>query len=1626
MPTVVTVSAVAVALLVPGGALPARAEPTPAPASSEPVQTPFPRPEDPDAPLRAAVVEAKKQGRPVEVVSAFTEASRTWAYPDGRLTTESYSGPAQVKRQDGSWAWIDTTLAEKDGVLKPKVAKADLAFSLGGDGVPFAVMKRDAGQSLRLSWEGKLPRPVVAGNVATYPGAAGPGADLVVTALPAGFRHDVVLRQRPTGPLEIRIPVESPDLTLGKSKQGGLELLDGKDKVVAQAPPPVMWDSTGVAGEKAAGQSTDVAVPRSAPIATSVVERNGRRTLVLKPDAGWLADPATTFPVVVDPTSTLTVKTDTLLSNGADCNTYDQPGATLLKIGAAYYTCRGVDAMNYWRSYLKFDVGSLAGKPIVSSTMQLWRTESPGCHLRGTGKIYATRLSAGWTAGQMTWSNKPAGGTDFVSTPCPTTGVLTPGVMTWPITGWVKAWTGGQPNYGVELSGPSESVGRTEQYSASFHSAEMTGTGATPPKLITQYILPPGIPTVTAESVDSMDGDHAIIRKSSAKVGYSATSVDGRNIDYYASVVDSTAPLPTWTTGGGESGKWSFTEGTEGEDSSGNGNPLGFVSGRYSIIDGKDGKALSLNGAVGVPSFANTQRPVLRTDKSFSVAGWVRLDSGNESAALMSQDGANTSAFVVGYDATSRKWTMLMRHTDTATAGATTIKSSSAAQIGVWTHLTGVYDAGTKKLRLYVNGVQAAEGDHTVTPWRSGGIFSLGYGNQGGYAYPWVKAGYDEIRAYNRALSPTEIQWMLNLTPPTNADLPSGQPTSITYDVGNVDSFKISIRACIHGATPLTCSESPYYRITTDAPYLPTDTETGMADPTQPILSGMVNRPSGGPVTAKFYLYDSTGAPVGAVPLGERTVGGGDRASFQLPANIVRLGAAYTWQMIGCAEGQVAADEVCTSKTAPVLFTTPGTSSEPQEDVRQLNLRRDNFIIKTAQVDPTACDGGPCAVADTNIVRIGGTQAEKTASVIGFRTDELPNGAGVSEAILRLGTPVCPAGACPAGAVITATPLKDPVTAESKGSELAGNADPSATPYSLPLTGPQADIAGSEYQWLLLTGNVDDVITFGDPTAAEQPSLDVTYLPAGPPGKVLNLVTRAGDAGAIASWGIPEDNGGVALLDGYDVEVAGSGGDIVKTLETTEPYATISGLTNDEQHTVKVRARTAFGIGEWESATVTPKKVPPAPAADPACVPFLDGVPPSAARTGAATESGAQAYVDRVLQYYQAQDAVLDGESATVWDVPGVTPDAPSTAKLSLLNASLVNRREGMAQVGESRTDVTADLPAPVVEAAADGTVRVVAEVKRSWKLHGGLSGDESGAAAAHARSDQSVVEPGESTISIHVFDRCGYMTHIQVANPAYQDETDVHDPGPRGCGTRVAFSTQAEMGTARACSANNLSQVKVGFDKLNALGKTWWVHSEVSSVHATKVERWDDLDWDKYWRVDYFANYLRLFTTDAKMRVSAYGKYLRGHVKFNIEASSCFENSAVDTEVGIGLSIGPKEIGGEGSVAIKGRVGEKCQKFKLAKVTDPALDKIHDVEPFLYAKCLQNALSFCTLPRFTHFAAASLVLTYKKNGTWYKDHKVKQYLQCEVDRRKSSPVDLRVHPDCWAKSDLDVLGPPL
>ncbi|WP_271217371.1 DNRLRE domain-containing protein [Streptosporangium carneum] len=438
--------------------------------------------------------EAARQGKEIVVIGETNETSITYAQPDGKtFTTEIAAGPVRTQ-QNGKWVPIDTALAEQGGTLKPKAidAEIDVEVSTGGTGA-FVKMTAD-GRRYALTWPAALPKPTVKGNVATYTDAAGKGADLVVTVLPTGFRHDVVLRERPAQPLEVRIGVDTGGLTLSKGKGGRLLLTDsatGKDKakgkagkLVASAPQPVMWDAD-ARGRLVKGKRSTT---RHSKIATEVVVKDGRTELVLKPDQAFLTDPATVYPVRIDPTTTLPFNHDVELADSNDADMPADPTSQYLMAGR-------MGGMFLSRVYLRFDTASLTGSTVTDAKLSLNNIDSPSCGTQVGAGVQARRVTGAWDANNLHWANKPASTTEDAQTnrqafsqDC---GVAR---MQWTVTGIAQDWAAGAANHGVVLQHPNE-ANTADNYRV-FTASEDTDYAA-PPLLTVTTSGPASAPAVS-------------------------------------------------------------------------------------------------------------------------------------------------------------------------------------------------------------------------------------------------------------------------------------------------------------------------------------------------------------------------------------------------------------------------------------------------------------------------------------------------------------------------------------------------------------------------------------------------------------------------------------------------------------------------------------------------------------------------------------------------------------------------------------------------------------------------------------------------------------------------------------------------------------------------------------------------------------------------------------------------------------------------------------------------------------------------------------------------------------------------------------------------------------------------
>ncbi|MFB7493135.1 DNRLRE domain-containing protein [Streptomyces sp. NPDC056161] len=406
---------------------------------------------------------ARLQDRKIEVLSARTTDSTTWALPSGELQTEAFAGPVRVK-QGGVWQDIDTSLSDTGADLTPAATAADIAVSDGGDTALVSVAK--GAMSFGLGWQDKLPTPVVKDNTASYD--LGDGQKLTVSALAQGFTENVVLDQQPDGPVSYRIPLNLDGLKLSQAESGHLLLKDTAGKLVAEASAPMMWDST---KNPVSGESD-----HRARVATTVeTAEDGTQSLVLTPAADFLA--TATYPMTVDPTSTLAVTTDTWVQTPDYPDS--QQGSQELKSGT-YDTGQDIA-----RSYLKFDVSKFKGKHITSAVMSLYSYYSATCATDGPG-TQAKRVTSTLDTVNITWVTQPTTTTDSMATntghwgydsSCPANW------SNWTLTGMVQDWANGAANYGIQIRSADEKVPTTWRR---FRSANYTTSGYAP-KLVVTY-----------------------------------------------------------------------------------------------------------------------------------------------------------------------------------------------------------------------------------------------------------------------------------------------------------------------------------------------------------------------------------------------------------------------------------------------------------------------------------------------------------------------------------------------------------------------------------------------------------------------------------------------------------------------------------------------------------------------------------------------------------------------------------------------------------------------------------------------------------------------------------------------------------------------------------------------------------------------------------------------------------------------------------------------------------------------------------------------------------------------------------------------------------------------------------
>ncbi|MFE2032040.1 DNRLRE domain-containing protein [Streptomyces scopuliridis] len=335
---------------------------------------------------------APKAHRVAELSTRRTPHARYWRMSDGRVQAEVSAVPTGYRAGE-KWKAIDPGIKAVD---RPGYAFANTTntartwFGKKADGLVRFETSDGHVVTLGLPDAGALA-PVARDNRVTYRDAVS-GADLVYEVGPGRVKENIVLRERPAGPLSFTFTLDPGGLTPKAGKDGAVRLYgEGKDPVL-ELPPAFMTDARKDAESPyGTAHSTDV---------TQKLTRAGKSwKLTVTPDTGWLAAPERRFPVTIDPTIAIspppTQAQDVMISSDGPGDNYDT--SWRLSVGN---TTSGSS-----RALLRFPVSGIpSGTRLDSADLRLYYDQS---HTTSADEVRleAHRATADWNESTATWNS---------------------------------------------------------------------------------------------------------------------------------------------------------------------------------------------------------------------------------------------------------------------------------------------------------------------------------------------------------------------------------------------------------------------------------------------------------------------------------------------------------------------------------------------------------------------------------------------------------------------------------------------------------------------------------------------------------------------------------------------------------------------------------------------------------------------------------------------------------------------------------------------------------------------------------------------------------------------------------------------------------------------------------------------------------------------------------------------------------------------------------------------------------------------------------------------------------------------------------------------------------------------
>ncbi|WP_034275143.1 LamG domain-containing protein [Haloechinothrix halophila] len=175
---------------------------------------------------------------------------------------------------------------------------------------------------------------------------------------------------------------------------------------------------------------------------------------------------------------------------------------------------------------------------------------------------------------------------------------------------------------------------------------------------------------------------------------------------------------------------------------------------------GRLNKAIELDGQAG--SCLESSSSIVRTGRSFSVAGWAKLNSGSGNAVVVAQAGGDQPGLVLRYSESLDTWLMfVMADKGNGEHVLLATQADIPAVKNEWTHLAAVIDATDQVGRIYVNGELSGTQSFAYPLWEDPAAGPLLVGCEGrtsdGGRWNHFPGKLSKIAVYRGALTGAQV-----------------------------------------------------------------------------------------------------------------------------------------------------------------------------------------------------------------------------------------------------------------------------------------------------------------------------------------------------------------------------------------------------------------------------------------------------------------------------------------------------------------------------------------------------------------------------------------------------------------------------------------------------------------------------------------------------------------------------------------------------------------------------------------------------------------------------------------------------------------------------------------------------